>query len=158
MSLLITPADSAYSKCVRERAEWTCERCGTYYPEGKRMGLHCSHFMSRGNWSTRFHPMNAFAHCYGCHQYLSSRPTLFSDWVVERLGITTVDGLIRLSHEPARGLRRRVKEIGTWYRAQHKAQQADRANGATGRIEFDACPILPDFPVVNFRTAMGDDA
>lgn len=157
MSLLITPADKLFSLCVRERAAWTCERCGTYYPEGKRMGLHCSHFMSRGNWSTRFHPLNAFAHCYGCHQYLSSRPSLFSDWVVERLGITAVDGLIRLSHEPARGLRKRTKEIAAWYRAVNKAQQADRKDGAMGRIEFEICPILPDFPQVDFRTAMGDD-
>ena len=39
-----TPADKAFSDCVRSASEWTCERCHTYYEEGRRMGLHCSHF------------------------------------------------------------------------------------------------------------------
>ena len=42
MAIKITPADTAFSKCVKERADWKCERCGTQYQEGDR-GLHCSH-------------------------------------------------------------------------------------------------------------------
>ncbi len=62
----ITPADSAFSKCVRERAGWKCERCGAQHDKSST-GLHCSHHHSRGNWSIRFEPIAAEALCYGCH-------------------------------------------------------------------------------------------
>ena len=62
-----TPADIAFSLCVRERANWKCERCGKYYPEGRRKGLECSHHHSRGKWGIRHDPMNGEALCTGCH-------------------------------------------------------------------------------------------
>ena len=62
-----TPADIAFSNCIREAANWSCERCGTYYPEGHRNGIECSHHHSRGNWGIRFDPLNAECLCTGCH-------------------------------------------------------------------------------------------
>ena len=65
-----TPADFAFSDCIRALAGWKCAKCGTYYPEGvARKGLHCSHHHGRGNWSIRFDPMNAESLCYGCHSH-----------------------------------------------------------------------------------------
>lgn len=61
-----TPADAAFSLCVRERAGWRCERCGAQHSRGS-MGLHCSHHHSRRSWSIRFEPLAAEALCYGCH-------------------------------------------------------------------------------------------
>jgi hypothetical protein len=66
MVLKRTPADAAFSDCVRERAGWRCEICGTQYHRKSR-GLHCSHFISRGNWGVRFDPLNAEALCYAHH-------------------------------------------------------------------------------------------
>jgi hypothetical protein len=156
MALLITPADSAFSKCVRERANWTCERCGRETPLDKRMGLHCSHYIGRGNWSVRFHPLNAVAHCYGCHQYLGSRPNEFSDWMVEKVGLATTAELLRLSKQPARGLRKQVATIAKHYRNEHKRQELERKAGAMGRLEFDLSPICPDITIIDWREAMGD--
>jgi hypothetical protein len=64
-----TPADAAFSNCIRARDKWTCQRCGTYYPEGRRGGLDCSHHHGRGAWGIRFDPLNAEALCYGCHSH-----------------------------------------------------------------------------------------
>lgn len=61
-----TPADIAFSKCVRARAGWKCERCGSQH-DASSIGLDCSHHHSRANWSIRFEPMGAEALCYGCH-------------------------------------------------------------------------------------------
>lgn len=81
----ITPADQAFSKCVRTRAGFKCERCGAQHDE-KSMGLHCSHFWSRGNWSVRFDPLNASSLCYGCHAFLGGNPEEHRRWFYERLG------------------------------------------------------------------------
>lgn len=62
----ITPADSAFSKCVRARAGYKCQRCGAQHDKTSR-GLHCSHHHRRGHWGIRFHPDNAESLCYGCH-------------------------------------------------------------------------------------------
>jgi len=157
MSLLITPADSAFSRCVRERAEWFCERCGTHY-EHKPQGLHCSHYMGRGNWSTRFHPLNGVALCYGCHQYVGSRPNEHSDLMWRLRGIVVVDALRELANKPARGLRKQTSAIAKHYRQELKRMQALRANGTVGTLEFSIAPQCPDFAVPDFRQAMGDDA
>jgi hypothetical protein len=49
------------------------------------MGLHCSHYYGRGNWSTRFEPDNCVSLCYGCHRYLGSHPAEHSDFINNRL-------------------------------------------------------------------------
>ena len=64
-----TPADAAFSNCVRARANWSCQKCGNYFPEGKRGGLDCSHHHGRRSWAIRLDPLNAEALCYGCHSH-----------------------------------------------------------------------------------------
>jgi hypothetical protein len=64
----IDKADQTFSAYIRERDNWTCQRCKTKYEPGSQ-GLHCSHFFGRRNESTRFEPSNATAICFGCHQY-----------------------------------------------------------------------------------------
>jgi hypothetical protein len=64
----ITAADKWFSKCVRQRANWCCERCGNDFTH-KPGGLDCSHHHGRRNWSIRFNPLNAEALCYGCHSH-----------------------------------------------------------------------------------------
>ena len=63
-----TPADDAFSLCIRTLAGFKCEKCGQQHAENSR-GLHCSHHHSRGNWAIRLDPMNAEALCYGCHSH-----------------------------------------------------------------------------------------
>lgn len=65
----ITPADKWFSKCVRQRAGWCCERCGNSFFD-KPGGLDCSHHHGRASWSIRFNPLNAEALCYGCHSHV----------------------------------------------------------------------------------------
>lgn len=128
--------DEWFAKCVKERAEWTCERCGKYYPEGHRRGLDCSHYFGRRSRSTRWHPDNAFAHCRGCHQYLGSNPLYFTQWVRDQLGDERHDWLMRRHHKPQKYTKADLREIARHYRTEHKRMYDERMNGVTGYLEF----------------------
>lgn len=87
-----TPADNWFSKCVRARAGFKCQRCGAQHLENS-MGLHCSHFHGRGVWSVRFDPDNAFSLCYGCHKYVESRPVEHQQFALSMIGLDRYEAL-----------------------------------------------------------------
>ena len=66
-----TKYDIVFSKYVRARARYCCQRCGRQYADNSA-GLHCSHYHGRRIWATRLHPINCLALCYGCHSYVST--------------------------------------------------------------------------------------
>ena len=137
----ITPADKWFSLCVRERAEWTCERCGKHYTP-PTMALHCSHYEGRGNWSTRFEPLNAMALCYGCHSLIGSRAKKHRDLYVKVFGASADDIVNEMSNDIQRGKEyHRTKgkgEIAKHYQSEYERMMGIRAEGVTGRIEFVA--------------------
>lgn len=131
----VTAADKWFSMCIRHRAGWCCQRCGKHYPEGPgRAGLHCSHFFGRGSWSIRFNIKNAFSHCYGCHQHLSSNPVKFNQWVDTEIGHDSVDSLTRLKHDSSLGRsnRKLVKEISKHYRSELRRMEAEGTTDLVG--------------------------
>ena len=134
----ICSADKMFSLCIREAADWCCDRCGTYYPEGKRMGLHCSHHHGRGKWGTRFVVENAAAHCYGCHRHLGSQPAEHDRWTREYIGEGAYEILLEKVRDTSLGreARRSKKEIAAHYRAEHKRILELRKEGHTGRLEL----------------------
>jgi hypothetical protein len=69
MQITTTPADKWFSRCVRQRANWTCQKCNVSFEHDKGY-LDCSHFISRKYKATRYHPLAALAHCKSCHQEL----------------------------------------------------------------------------------------
>ena len=73
MAIKRTKWDAVFSKLIRWRDKWTCQRCKKQYSPSSR-GLHCSHFYGRSSWATRIELCNAMALCHGCHQHVSSFP------------------------------------------------------------------------------------
>lgn len=67
MAIKLRKADVEFSKYIRTRDKWTCQRCKKRY-EPPTQALHCSHFWGRGRENTRFDPDNCDALCYGCHK------------------------------------------------------------------------------------------
>ena len=138
--------DYWFSLCVRERAGWTCECCGKHYEptisevtgNPANPGLHCSHYIGRANYSTRFDPLNADAHCYGCHAKFEGNPHLFLGWKVEQLGNERYDILIEKFNNIMIGkqARQEKQEIAEYYRSEYFRMQELRAQGVTGRIDF----------------------
>lgn len=131
-----TPADIAFSDCIRERDNWTCQACGKYYPEGQRMGIECSHFHSRGNWSIRFHPLNAEALCTYCHFHHGGTrlPQVRTEFEQELLLDMKNDLNLGKMYKKTKG----KGDIAKHYREEFKRMQKLRAEGVTGRIEFEA--------------------
>ena len=80
-----TKWDKVFSKYIRARDNWTCQRCGKSHPQNSQ-GLHCSHYVGRGNYSTRFDEDNCEALCYGCHRHLGSNPSQHRSHKIEKLG------------------------------------------------------------------------
>ena len=77
-------ADKYFSKFIRTRDKWTCQRCKTKYKEGS---LACSHFYGRRNESTRFEPDNCIALCYGCHKYFDeTNREAYREFKLKQLG------------------------------------------------------------------------
>ena len=82
----IDKADQAFSAYIRERDNWTCQRCKTKYEPGSQ-GLHCSHFFGRRNESTRFEPLNCTAICFGCHKHFDETNRMdYMRFKMEQLG------------------------------------------------------------------------
>ena len=134
MAIKITPADAAFSKCVKERAEWRCEKCHTQHQEGSR-GLHCSHGISRGQWGTRFVGLNAIAACMACHLAEGG------NWQQRMLTEEQRLLLREMADDTYRGKTcRKTKgkgEVAAHYREQFDLMRQARECGVTGRIEFE---------------------
>ncbi len=129
--------DAAFSDLVRERADWTCEACHKYYPEGHRSGLECSHFFTRSRKSTRWHPHNAAAHCTKCHFNLGGNPIEFSDWIRNHLGSRKSAELISANHALVRWRKKDKEELYAQMKSELLRMRHLRSEGVRGRIDFD---------------------
>lgn len=82
----IDQADTYFSRYIRTRDNWTCQRCLKRYEEGSQ-GLHCSHFFGRRNEATRFDEDNCVALCFGCHKYFDEHNReAYRDFKLNQLG------------------------------------------------------------------------
>ena len=117
----ISPLDKLFSKYVRSRDRWTCQRCMKYHRPPTN-GLHCAHLFGRRNKSTRWDPDNAIALCYGCHQYFGEHPLKFYDWYIKRFGKDQFDRIRLRSNVPVKvderfvlmGLRLSMKSLESY--------------------------------------------
>lgn len=92
-TIKITKLDKLFSDFIRNRDEWTCQRCGTRY-DPPTNALHCSHFWGRANKATRYDPLNADALCYGCHaRWEANKQGEYRDFKLAQLGDNEYDAL-----------------------------------------------------------------
>lgn len=137
MKLKRTAADHWFSRCIRMRNEFKCQGCGKQYEENST-GLHCSHYFSRAKKGIRYDKLNAFAHCYGCHQRFGSSPDYFVRHYIDTYG----EGALELIREKAEDIdlakraHKEVKEIAKHYKAEAARMENDRAAGVKGWLEF----------------------
>lgn len=129
-------ADKWFSDCVRERADWTCESCGKYYPEGRRNGIECAHIVGRGNKRMRWEPLNAVCLCTSCHMHYTANPLQFTQFVIKQIGELGHDILLEKSQSFLKVTKDLKKEISAHYRQEFRKMAQERSNGVTGRIEF----------------------
>jgi NAD-dependent dihydropyrimidine dehydrogenase PreA subunit len=87
MKITIRSTDKLFSKYIRTRDEWVCNRCHRQHPVNSG-SLHNSHYWSRGKESVRFDPENCIALCYPCHQLWGHGDERedYKEFMIERLG------------------------------------------------------------------------
>jgi len=137
-----TPLDDVFSFLVRERAAWECERCGAYSPEDARRAFHCSHFISRGVYSLRWHPLNASGLCAACHLHLGANPILHLEWFEEKHGRQAINDLRKWSQVIPRFRKADKADVLQFYKSEKRRLLKLRDEGHTGRLEFDCAPTI----------------
>lgn len=87
-NIKVTPLDLMFSKIVKERADFTCEYCGT-----KTKRLNNSHFIGRRYRNTRWLLDNCSCLCFSCHNFMHDFPSVHRDFFVKRIGTEGVERL-----------------------------------------------------------------
>lgn len=132
-----SPADAAFSLCVRESQDWVCECCGKVLERGS-MGLHCSHIFSRRHRTIRWCKENAQALCFSCHQWYGGNPADSGKWIEEVMGEGAIEILREKRDSKVKVSKLEEKDIAKHYREQHKKLLERRANGETGPLSFES--------------------
>jgi hypothetical protein len=127
--------DALFSDLVRERADWTCERCNREFRHD-RGSLHCSHIFGRAKQSIRVHPDNALAHCTSCHRHLEQHPIEFAEHAREILGQQRYDRLRLMAAKPTKITKFDKEVVHQHYLGERARILALRKDGARGHIEF----------------------
>ena len=82
--------------------------------------------------------MNAFAHCYGCHQKYGSNPDYFVRHYIDTYG----EGALELIREKAedinlgKRMNKEQKLIAKHYKTEAARMENERASGVVGWLEF----------------------
>lgn len=137
----LSPADIAFSQCIRAAADHTCMRCGIQkLPTGRagNNGLDCSHVYGRANRTVRWAKMNAKALCHTCHRWWHENPTESGQWFESKVG----EGFMELLREKVNAKfkvpKAEEKLIAKHYREQLAIIEQKRAEGVQGYIEFES--------------------
>lgn len=137
MTVKIKPADSAFSKCVRESNDWICERCGKQY-ERNSQGLHCSHVYSRRHRTIRWCKDNAQALCFSCHNWYEGNPPDSGPWVEQKIGKGALDLVREKMNQKVKVTKLEERDIAAHYREELRKLELRRINGETGKLDFES--------------------
>lgn len=132
-----SPADDAFSKCIRAATDYTCQKCGKQY-DSSSTGLHCSHNFSRRHRTIRWCKENALSLCFGCHQWFGGNPADSGKWLEQFIGEGQLDILREKMNSKVKVKPAEEKEIAAHYREQLKIIKEKRANGEVGFIDFES--------------------
>jgi len=91
-------ADNNFSKYIREKNNYTCEKCG-YHEDPPTWHLQCSHYIGRSEMATRFLELNCDCLCSTCHALFENRKQYeYRDWKINKIGIEAEKELGRLKN------------------------------------------------------------
>ena len=94
--------------------------------------------MSRRHTALRWHPDNAVAHCFSCHQRLGENPVLFHEWIVDKFGKERIDFLRQAIQSPVKLSKADKEQIHQTLKSEAAKQQARRALDIMSRLEFES--------------------
>lgn len=118
----ISPADTAFSNCVKKAANNTCVKCGV-----RRDRMECSHIFGRRHRTIRWCKENAVCKCTTCHRWWHENPTESGVWFIEKYGQGIMDILTEKRNQRVKVTKLEEKDIAKHYRRELKLLE----NGAT---------------------------
>ena len=125
----LKPADTAFSKCVRQAAGWKCAKCGKYYGPENGRALDCSHIFGRTKRSVRWAKENAVALCVAHHRWWHSFPLESGKWMEKRLGKKKYELLMEKANTVGPKITKsEEKEIAAHYRKEFKRMVEEDSN------------------------------
>jgi len=136
--------DIIFSKLVRLRTNWHCEKCGVN-KVSETHTLDCAHIMGRRHVGLRWHPQNALSLCRSCHLFFTEHPFDFADWCRDYLGEGMVSALRRASSRPVKWIKADRDAIYTHMQDELLEMETQRLQGATGRLEFRIHELMVDY-------------
>jgi len=92
--------DMLWTRHIRVRDNYTCQKCGRVYPEDNCRNLGVSHFHGRGHENVRFDDENCDAICtLPCHHYWGGEGRKeYEAFKIDQLGQERFDLLMLKSH------------------------------------------------------------
>jgi len=127
--------DDVCRELCKERADWTCEKCGKQFPERKGGGLDWSHFYGRRARGTRWDMDNCAAHCCGCHSWLGANPIEFGLWIEGHLGEVRKSLVMARFHRPMKFYKADKEDMLLHYQSELIILKQKRMEGKQGFVE-----------------------
>ena len=98
MRIKLRKTDKLYTKLMRIKYDFTCQKCGRKYSEEdtvKLANLGVSHYFSRRREATRFDDNNCTLLCnLPCHQkWEGEKRSGYAEYMLERLGLKGLEDL-----------------------------------------------------------------
>ena len=134
--------DDIFSRCIRESANWTCQKSGLEDPEGqakgRSWGMQCCHIFGRRTVSMRWWPDNAICMNSRWHRYYTENPLLFDRFVRSLQGDAVIDALReRFNRKDIKYTDKDRREIYEYFEKTFQSMREMRLDGETGRIHIN---------------------
>ena len=101
--------DTEYSRYVREKANWKCEKCGVKDIPPTKF-IQCSHYIGRAEKATRYDEDNTDVLCDPCHKFFEGcKNGEYKTWKINKLGKEKHDCLLQKANK---GMSERDSIIG----------------------------------------------
>ena len=94
----VQKADTAFSRYIRARDNWTCFTCGRvgYDRDGI---MQCGHLITRAKYATRWNELNAVCQCSGCNMRHEYQPEIFTDAWIAKHGVDAYHDMVYKSNQ-----------------------------------------------------------
>ena len=127
-----SPADAAFSDCIRAAHNHTCEKCGK---EGR---MEASHVYGRRHRTIRWDVLNCNCLCHYCHRMWHENPLDSAIWFDGKFGDARREIIREKRDSMVKVSKLEEKDIAKHYKKQYKLIQEARDKGEAGYIEFES--------------------
>mgnify|MGYP003646603660 FL=1 len=123
------------SQVVRERDDWTCQKCHRSFRHDPG-ALDASHHIPRTKGIVKYDLANLVALCRACHGWLDTHPLHHIDWIKGLLGEDEYEALKARSVGLLKMTAQDTRDLAEYMRDTLRILKARRADGQLGRLDI----------------------